>query len=60
MMIDSDYQIERGEVDAVVDDSYACYQVLIFLIIISPNIQLKFPLPTWNLMKLFDRTSWIY
>ena len=69
MMIESYYQIERDEADIVTPANYACYHGRGTVATCAPgstylpeNWYSRFPAkaaPTWNLLKLFDRTSWM-
>ena len=70
LMIESDDQIERDEADIVTPANYACYHGRGTVATCAPgstylpeNWYSKFPAkvaPTWNLLKLFDRNSWMF
>ena len=71
LIIESDYyQIERDEVDIIAPGNYACYHGRGTVAICSPGSTYlphywfsKYPAkvsPTWNLVKLFDPSGWIF
>ena len=68
-MIESDYyQIERDEADIVGPNDYTCYHGRSTVAACAPGSTYltgywfsRYPAkvaPTWNLLKLFDPTSW--
>ena len=70
LMIDSDYyQIERDEADIVSPSDYLCFEARGKIASCAPSSTYapeywfsRYPAkvaPIWNLLKLFDRTSWI-
>ena len=68
-MIESYYQIERDEADIISDSALGCVYSRGKVAVCAPGFKYmpdywfsKYPgkvLPTWNLLQLFDRTSWI-
>ena len=69
VMIESDFQIERDEADIVSPGDYGCYHGRATVAICAPGFNYlpyywfsRYPAkvsPIWNLVKLFDQTSWI-